>query len=422
MKTPPPRLLRVWINDSIVGELREQGNLWALDYDDDWRATGFDLSPGLPRTAGTVADGASHRPVQWFFDNLLPEEGERLLVARDAGLDPVDAFALLQRFGPESAGALTLLAPDQAIEPADLRPLPDNVLSDRIRALPRFPLAHDAPKRMSLAGAQHKLAIVVLDQDLWEPVGRAASTHLLKPDHPRVDDYAHSAVNEWFCMRLAERCGLPIPPIALRRVPEPVYLVKRFDRSGEGISATRLYALDACQLLSLDRAFKYSQATPASLSALVARCRRPSQTRVALLRWQIFNFLVGNGDAHLKNLSFLVDQDGVRLAPHYDLLSTTVYSAPQWAHAELTFSMGTKSRFGAVTRADVVAFGHDLGIPLRVTVRYLERLCVDAGTHAAALLYESLQDATLAIHAGEARLLRHIVHGALADAIRAVKQ
>lgn len=420
MSVPPPRSLAIWFDDRFIGELREQGNVWALAYDASWCETGFDLSPALPRADRAIVDGASHRPVQWFFDNLLPEEGERILVARDAGIDAADAFGLLQRFGPESAGALTLLMPGDVLPPAELRPLADEVLSARIRALPRLPLAHDAPKRMSLAGAQHKLAVVLQGGLLYEPVGRAVSTHLLKPDHPRVDDYAHSAVNEWFCMRLAALCGLPVPPVALRRVPEPVYLIQRFDRSGEGSVATRLHALDACQLLSLDRTFKYSQATTANLLAMVAHCRRPAQTRIALLRWQLFNFLLGNGDAHLKNLSFLLDQDGARLAPHYDLLSTTVYAAPEWRTAELTFPMGASTRFGEVRRTDIVAFGGELGIPQRVTERQLDALRERVQAHAATLLEGSLGDTTLAIDAGEARLLRHIVHGPLADALQAV--
>jgi len=200
-----PRQLDVWLEQQRIGELYEQGNLWALHYDPVWRDNGFDLSPALPRDAGEITDGGSQRPVQWFFDNLLPEEGGRQLAAADAGINAADAFGLLQRFGPESAGALTLLSPGQQLPPPELRPLPDAELSARIQALPRQPLSHGAPKRMSLAGAQHKLAVVLEQGQLWEPIGQAASTHILKPDHEQVDDYPHSVVNEWFCMRLAGR-------------------------------------------------------------------------------------------------------------------------------------------------------------------------------------------------------------------------
>lgn len=422
MAVPPPaRQLEVWLEETRVGVLYEQGNLWGFRYDPDWRASGFDLSPALRRQVGDIADGASQRPVQWFFDNLLPEEGARLLLAQDAGIDAADAFGLLGRYGPESAGALTLLVPGLALPPPRLEPLPDAALSTRIRALPRQPLGHAAPKRMSLAGAQHKLAVVLHDGQLWEPVGRAASTHILKPDHERVEDYPHSAVNEWFCMRLAAACGLPTPEVALRHVPEPVYLVRRFDRAGDGLAARRLYALDACQALSLDRVFKYQQASVQRLAELVALCRRPAATRIALLRWQIFNLLIGNGDAHLKNLSFLRRPDGVELAPHYDLLSTAVYRAPDWRGAELVIPTGTARTFGEVRRADVIEFGAALGVPGPAAVRQLDRLCVDLPGKAATLLaaYEAGEHGP--VWPGEARLLRQIALGVVADAVRGLR-
>src|SRR3546814_2173862 len=82
--------------------------------------------------------------------------------------------------------------------------LADAELSARIRALPQHSLAAGAQKCMSLAGAQHKLAVILRDGQLLQPVGSEPSTHILKPDHPDPD-YPHSAVNEWFVMRLARR-------------------------------------------------------------------------------------------------------------------------------------------------------------------------------------------------------------------------
>ena len=416
---PPPRRLDVWLDARQVGELREQGNLWAFRYAPDWRDTGFDLSPTLPRAAGEIIDGASLRPVQWFFDNLLPQEGSRQLLAQGANLDPADAFGLLQAFGPESAGALTLLAPGRTLPDPGLAPLPDQALSARIRALPRLPLSEGAPKPMSLAGAQHKLAVVLDEGRLWEPVGSAASTHVLKPDHERVEDYPHSAANEWFCMRLAAACGLPVPAAELRRVPEPVYLVRRFDREGQGLGARRLYALDACQALSLDAVFKYREATAARLVELVSLCRRRAATRLALLRWQLFNLVIGNGDAHLKNLSFLATPvaGGMELAPHYDLLSTAVYRAPDWRRAELVIPMGEATTFGATRRADVVAFGAALGLPERATLRQLGELAARLRREAPGLIEAFEAGEHGRPLPGEARLLRQIVHGVMKDAL-----
>lgn len=110
-----------------------------------------------------------------------------------------------------------------------LRPLPDEALEERIRQLPKAPLTHAAIKRMSLAGAQHKLAVVLQDEGLFEPAGSTPSTHILKPDHPD-DDYRHTVINEWFVMRLAKRLGLDVPEVHRHYVPSPVYLIDRFDR------------------------------------------------------------------------------------------------------------------------------------------------------------------------------------------------
>jgi serine/threonine-protein kinase HipA len=190
------RSLLASINDTVVGTLREVNGLWGFQYAKDWldHPQCFALSPHLPLSSDLLLDGASVRPVQWYFDNLLPEEGQRVLLAGDAKLDAADAFGLLAWYGAESAGSITLLPSDaepQIEQP--LRALPDDALEKRIRQLPKAPLTHSAIKRMSLAGAQHKLAVVLQEGQLFEPAGATPSTHILKPDHPE-DDYPHPCI------------------------------------------------------------------------------------------------------------------------------------------------------------------------------------------------------------------------------------
>ena len=86
------RSLLAFINQTQVGILRELGGLWSFQYSDLWLSDpeSYALSPYLPLEAGPLLDGASHRPVQWYFDNLLPEEGQRILLATDAHLDAAD--------------------------------------------------------------------------------------------------------------------------------------------------------------------------------------------------------------------------------------------------------------------------------------------------------------------------------------------
>ena len=431
------RALRASINQTNVGTLQEVGGLWSFQYSADWLVNpgGFALSAHLPLTAESLLDGASKRPVQWYFDNLLPEEGQRVLLAGDASLDAEDAFGLLAWYGAESAGSLTLLPPDAAPQTTEpLRPLPDDALETRIRQLPRAPLTHAAIKRMSLAGAQHKLAVVLQDGALFEPAGATPSTHILKPDHPD-EDYPHSVINEWFVMRLAKRLGLDVPDVHRRYVPSPVYLIDRFDRVREGRGWQRRHVIDACQLLGLDRSFKYSQGSMENLAALANACRSPAVARSRLFGWLVFNMLVGNGDAHLKNLSFLVSHEGVQLAPFYDLLSVAAYDTPAFdkkgwpAQTQLAWPILGVRRFSDISHGLLLEAGASLNLAKGTAKRVLESLRSRATREAEALYAEIEAENARIAHArpelsatmaGESRCLRVVLHTVLEEMTRQI--
>ena len=93
----PPRELQVSIDEAPVGRLTEAANLWRFTYAPEWLGSAhrFPLAPALPLQDTAILDGSSQRPVQWYFDNLLPEEQQRTLMATDARVDGADAFALL---------------------------------------------------------------------------------------------------------------------------------------------------------------------------------------------------------------------------------------------------------------------------------------------------------------------------------------
>ena len=376
------RSLRALINQTEVGTLQEVNGLWSFTYSDAWLndEQHFALSPHLPLTAEPQLDGATRRPVQWYFDNLLPEEGQRRLLASDARLDAADAFGLLTWYGAESAGSITLLPPEAEV-PSDeaLRLLADDALEERIRQLPKAPLTHAAIKRMSLAGAQHKLAVVLQGDALFEPAGSTPSTHILKPDHPD-DDYRHSVINEWFVMRLAKRLGLDVPEVYRRYVPSPLYLIDRFDRIHGDAGWQRRHVIDACQLLGLDRSFKYSQGSMDNLAALAKACRSPAVARTRLFSWLVFNVLIGNSDAHLKNLSFMISHEGVQLAPFYDLLSVACYDTPAfdkkaWPdQTQLAWPILGVLHFSDISRGLLLEAGAVLNLAKGTAERILESL------------------------------------------------
>lgn len=392
------RSLTVYLEQQVIGILSEGNGIWSFRYTQEWvtSAGSFDLSPALPRSQIEHQDGGTVRPVQWYFDNLLPEEELRKAVAKEGKVrDADDSFALLEYLGAESAGSLTLLPPD--VLPAqrfEMQPLSDAELSLRIANLPKATLSKQAPKRMSVAGAQHKLLVVMRGDDLYEPVGAMPSSHILKPDHPKKATYPASTFNEYLTMRLARAARLRTPQVFLRYVPEPVYVIERFDRlvtrprvsaNGLPFAVKRLHVIDACQLLNKDRVFKHSGATLESLADIVDRTTNKIASRQALYRWLVFNVMVGNDDSHLKNLSFFVTHQGVSVAEHYDLLSTGAYHTAtfadedgHWPNVPMTFELPGARTFAQVSRDALLAAGAELGLPRtmanRIVSEVLERV------------------------------------------------
>lgn len=427
----PVRELIASINAVEVGRLRDRANVWSFEYSPVWidARDAYDLSPSLPRRAGTIVDGASERPVQWFFDNLLPEEQAREVFAKEAKLPTSDAFGLLAYYGKESAGAITLLAPrEAATTKGGYRALTNKALHERIAKLPRQSLAAEAPKRMSNAGAQHKLAICVRDGELYEPLGSFPSTHLLKPDHVDRESWPSSVANEYFVMNLAARLGLEVPPVQLRYVPDPVYIIERFDRQPRGEHTERLHVIDACQALGLDRTFKYQQATTGSLIRCIDLCANRARARQSLLEWVLFNILTGNGDAHLKNLSFRVHADGLELAPFYDLVSTESYRAeadsqPRWPKCDLSIQIGEARTFASVSRESFGAFADQLGVNPRAAARLLEQFTGMIVPAAEALIeeFQAIKVPRPTIRAAQLRVLQTIRHAVIADMVKRLK-
>lgn len=420
-------------NGVRMGTLTDDKGIWSFAYDAQWRASpaAYPLSPAFPLRPDAFVDTSTDRPVQWFFDNLLPEEGMRMSLAREAKVDAADAWGLLAYFGRESAGALTLLVDGEHEAPGSLQPLSLDELERRIQAMPQRALTATAPKRMSAAGAQQKLLLVLRgdapDYALFEPVGSEPSMHLLKQDM-RAAGYPHSAINEFFCMKLAKRMGLDVPDVHFLRAPSACYVIDRFDRDVASKPAGRVHTIDAMQLLNYDRGFKYQRANAQELARAIDRTSTRALTRLSVFRWTVFNVVVGNADAHLKNLSFFVDARGYRLAPFYDIVSTVVYHTPthrpehrgdDWPHCELTMPLGTATRFADIDVHALIAFGQALGLREKAAASELQRFLEPLDRNVALTLDEVREIARP--DAGEVRLLNSIVAMPIAEMGQALR-
>lgn len=198
------RTLDIWWDGRLVGQLTqdrhgELGFAYAPEWLDD--ALALPLSASLPKRA----EPFSRRECRPFFGGLLPEEGQRDAAAQALGVSRSNDFALLDRLGGDVAGALQLLPPGETPTAPALAnratPLDEAGLIRVLDTLPVRPLlAGEAGLRLSLAGAQSKVPVVLVDGAVALPAPGQPTTHILKPP---ISRFKATTENEAFVMRLA---------------------------------------------------------------------------------------------------------------------------------------------------------------------------------------------------------------------------
>ena len=326
-----PRVLDVFLLDQKVGQFKDDGRL-SFAYDPAYlkQAGARALSLAMPLTEALYEHNVCHA----VFGGMLPEGDVRAHLAKALGVSERNDFSLLAEIGGECAGAVSMWPPEGPRAKAGARSkrriLTEQELEGLFKKLPTRPLLTGEGVRLSLAGAQNKLALVIDEGQLILPAEEEPSTYILKIAAPGFEEILQ---NELFCLRLALRAGLDVAAAFLGRAGSIDYIcVKRFDRErGEGGIVQRLHQEDFCQALGNVPENKYQAEGGPSLAAGVQLLKdhsvEPAADVLDFLKLAYFNFLIGNADAHAKNYSMLLPKTGPTLAPAYDLVCTDVYPA-----------------------------------------------------------------------------------------------
>ncbi len=363
--------LDVWLLDRRAGTLEQDRGRLSFVYAPDYvTAPGPPLSRALPVRDEPFDDAVTES----FFANLLPEGKVRRAAARLRDVSERNDFGLLSALGGDCAGAISLVPPGEYLRPAEreraVEWLDDATLAAAIDEVPRRPLMADpdGDVRISLAGAQDKLVVVAEEGRIGQPLGSAPSTHIIKTP---IDGLADSVANEAFCLRLAGELGIGAASATVERVAGREFLlVERYDRrTDDGGRVTRVHQEDFCQALSVPPELKYENEGGPKL----ADCFRllgvagavPALDTLRMVDAASFNFLIGNHDAHGKNFALLHAADGTRLAPFYDLLSTTVYGLGK----KMAMKLGGEYRAEYVRRRHVERFAAEAGLGGAATLR-----------------------------------------------------
>jgi serine/threonine-protein kinase HipA len=355
--------LPVYFEQRLVGTIDVDKSGPGFTYDAGWVALrgAFPISITMPLKPDRIASDIF---LPWAA-NLLPESDQLRTLGQLLGMSRSDVIGLLSAIGGDTAGALSIGQPGRTATmqwrsletPAELETL--------IEGLPSKPfLVGEEGVSMSLAGAQTKLAVAVDEAGrISIPMNGSPSTHILKPDVPRL---CGSVYNEAFCLTLARRIKLPTPNVTTGRAGKRTYLlVERFDRRYQSGRWRRMHQEDFCQALGRPPSAKYESNKTGvggpTLKEMFALIRRhmPSTEMLSLLDMAIFNVLACNTDAHAKNYSVIILGNGFSLAPLYDLMCGEV-----WQHVtkNLVQRIGGSNRGAEIQAKHWQRFARECGL------------------------------------------------------------
>jgi serine/threonine-protein kinase HipA len=377
--------LAVYSDQRRLGSITFDGHddKYSLLYDPEWlEKSGFAISPHLKPGA------CRSESVKRFLANLLPEGRWLEELSVDRQISKSNIFGLIAAIGVETTGALTFRQNGGKVGemPTSFRSVGIEELQDRLVRRQQLSIATwDGAPRLSVAGVQDKLPVLIRpDGEMGFGEGDLASTHILKFG-TKAD--THLVVNEFICMELARMAKLPVAPVTLARYGEPVLVVERFDRRWSGRRVERLHLIDGCQMLDMPPTYKYERPfgksgegakirTGASLPALFAACklcRIPALAIRDLLNWVLFQLLIGNSDAHGKNISFYVSRNGIDVAPAYDLVNVEIYGNRY--DRDLAMAVGDTFEFNAIHAYQLADMCDECQVPQRQVATALQSLC-----------------------------------------------
>lgn len=319
-------MIRVWSDGKHAGVLDRLAQ----------RGSTFAYEPSAP-PARAVSVTMPVRVQSWntsfgltpIFEMNLPEGAlrERLVRRFSKATGTFDDLDLLSIVGRTQIGRIRYSAEDQRLD----EEIPFQSIDEILRArrgseLFDFLLSTFA-EQSGISGVQPKVMIrgsgAAATPKGQQSPSIVSATHIVKLWE--VEEYPELAANEYFCLKVAQTLGLLVPHFELSD-DGAALVIDRFDLA----DGKYLGFEDFCVLNGFGTAQKYKGSYETRLFKRARDFLSPQDVPAALkqlYRLFVLNCAIRNGDAHLKNFGLVYDavDDAPRLAPVYDLATTTAY-------------------------------------------------------------------------------------------------
>lgn len=326
-----------------------------------------------------------------FFDGLLPEGFTRRCVAEWMHTEEKDYLSILSGLGRECLGAIKILGEAENAIGTEYRKLSDSEVKKLAQEGATESAELVTKAHLSLTGASGKVGLYYNKSDgkWYLPIGDAPSTHIVKQSHVRLKKIV---ANEQLCLLTAKNLGIEIPESFIVKTDsqgeeDVLFATKRYDRiishncrQLDGLAVPyRLHQEDFSQALGIAAAEKYEKNHVGYLKKMfdVIRNYSSSPLEDQLKLWDIcvFNYLIGNTDNHIKNLSLLYGENlkTIRLAPAYDIVSTIIYES---CTENMALSIGGIYNINDITRDSFEKEAGRIGIGNRIALKRFDALVV----------------------------------------------
>lgn len=372
--------LKVFFGKEFAGVLAstaDQGVVFS--YDDSYRTNKSNsaLSISMPLSKKEY----SQKECLPFFSGLLPEGDVKRRVSDFLHVSESSTLKLLQELGGECAGMISILPENKncsvqksyAFNNENYELLDDETLYGFFKNINVRPLLKAKKElRLSLAGAQEKLPLVYFDKKFYLPKSDAPSTHIVKPSGD--GELSTLSINEFVCMKLAQSCGLNVPSVELKTINNTTFLLEeRYDRIVNKKSIKRLHQEDFCQALGIMSDRKYQNDNGPDIAKIYSliqkECTIPLLDTKEFLKYVIFNFIIGNCDAHGKNYSLLYEKGSSKLSPIYDAICTLVYPS---LTKKMSMKIGKHYEILKVTKQDFVELATCINLKSSIVLKMLD--------------------------------------------------
>lgn len=359
----------------------------AFEYSEEYIA---EDNPGISLSLPVYKRKFSPLETRNYFEGLLPEGFSRRTVAGWVHADERDYLAILSALGRECLGAVKVVDSDDS----NTEQFSYEKLSlDQVKALAAEGVSKSAElvakSHLSLTGASGKVGLYYDKQtgSWYLPIGNAPSTHIVKQSHVRLDSIV---CNEQLSLLTAKKLGIDVPGSFVintgnNKDNEVLLATERYDRLFADETPAyntlpvpvRLHQEDFAQCMGISSLDKYELPGQHYMKSMFDIVRTYSSNPIEdqLKLWDIivFNFLIGNTDAHIKNYSLLYSKNmkSVRLAPAYDLISTIIYES---STRNMAFAIGGEADIGKISRENFSAAAKEIGLPQKMTLSRFDNM------------------------------------------------